>query len=433
MAITPDELLRDWGFLANPFREAVAEQEHGIESAFVRPSYFGEFLGEPSRPRSAFIFGDRGDGKSRINRSTQSLLSLADPKPLLVDYSDFTWVEQEPLRDMALERHLERVLIGAVDQLVREAMKNPTLVSNLSDEMRMRFRWCSLRFKAAGLARERQRNARTLLEHGRTGRLEGLRSASRWLGDHLAQKRVDLERQVEDASKIAELIRMTLVFLGPSLPTRELAGPASINHVREMVDLVRACGFTGILIFVDRIDEAPATADRPDKAAELVRSLTTSLPLLEFDGLGVKFFLPKVVFTQLRRELRTDRIFTREIEWTRESLTELLELRLRSFSREARTSLHPFLAADVRPTFDEIIHYYSASNPRNLLRLLDHVMTETARETDGEKPPHERSVSSGSLKAGVRGFYYLRSGEADGAEYIERIENMWEGEPPLQL
>jgi len=417
---TPDQLLADWGFVANPFRDTVAEREQGADMGFIRPSYYGDLIGDPRRPASAFIFGDRGDGKSKINRNTQKFLRMSPSRPLLVEYSDFTWLSRESLEHVGLDDHLERIITSVIDSFMLELVAEPTRVKNLDTSRRQTLRWYSLRYPPKGIRREREANLRTVLTTGIEGRWRKMRRGGTHLGDYLGRRRLEVERQVQEGSKIAEVVRLMLVLFGPSFSRSELTDGVEISQLGNVVQLIREAGFAGVLVFLDRVDEAPVTTAVPRLGAQVVRPLALSLPLLELDGFGIKFFLPTQVLEGLRPELRTDRILTREIKWTRSSLKEMLSKRLLAYSRDFRDSLDAFVDDEVRDDFEQTVFDYAANNPRNLLRILDHVVTECARSA--VKDLGGKKVTRGNLKDGLRDFYRLRVGEEDGPRYLERLK-----------
>ena len=81
------------------------------------------------------------------------------------------------------------------------------------------------------------------------------------------------------------------------------------------------------------------------------------------------------------------------------------------------------LDAPIRETFYEAIFHYSAENPRNMLRLLDSILTELA---DSEENP--AVITEQAARRGIDKFVAMRSNESDGDAYVARLRQR--GRPP---
>ena len=71
----------------------------------------------------------------------------------------------------------------------------------------------------------------------------------------------------------------------------------------------------------------------------------------------------------------------------------------------------------IRDTFYDAIFHYSAQNPRNMLRLLDAILTELA---DTEENP--TVITEKAARRGIEKFVSVRSRESDGDAYSARLE-----------
>lgn len=421
-------LLSKWGFSQNPFREPVAELERNASRYFVMPPYFSEVVGNTRDIRSTFVFGHRGDGKSTLRMEVEKYLEAMDPKPLIVDYSSFSEHTEKSLNDLDLDFHLEKILRLAVRVLLKEIEKEPSLLNGLSTAELARTQWYLFRFTPDANWKESERRWITALnalpEDQGWKRLGG--KAFRSITSYLRHKRAEIERVQGGASWVSDVAKLALILFSPELPGAEsLKQKALFELLEAFKTIIISSGFCGLVALVDRVDETLLFNDRPDLAARLLLPLVLAAPVLEMPGLAIKFFLPASVLDQLRSKLRTDRIRTFQLSWNDDSLRNALAKRLEAFSLGNAPSLDPFLEDSVRADFYRNIFYYSGSNPRNMLRLVDSVLTELCNT---QETPEK--INSNALDAGIRRFITIRTGELDANEYIRRLRERPE-EPPL--
>jgi hypothetical protein len=229
-----------------------------------------------------------------------------------------------------------------------------------------------------------------------------------------------------DQSVIVGAIKLTLVLLAPAMPTAaQSAAQDELQSLRTLLAILNSMDVSGIVVLVDRLDETPLLGRRPDLMADLIRPLLSSMPYLELEGVGTKFFLPRQVFLDLRREIRTDRILTRHISWSDNSLREVLSKRLMVFSDNRVSSLSEFVEPETQEVFDRSVMFYAAKNPRNMLRILDSIVTEVCNLHDKAE-----RIDRLGLESGIREFLRIRTSEGDASEYEGRLKERHE-DPPL--
>lgn len=421
-----ESLAKQWGFIGYPFREPVAERESNRERFFVQPPYFREILGDLKKPSSTFVFGYRGDGKSSLRLAVQSDLEVAEPKYLVVDYTSFTSFTAEEAKAATVETHFEVIFRSVIDRLLSDASANQSLLGKLNSEELGRFHWLALRYPPKGDWRSAERRLIDVLAKGgeqkQIKRL-GLRGF-RHVVSYLRQKRQELNRRAAagDRGMVADIVSTALTLIAPDTPASAgLAEKDLDGLLTEVITLVRKVGFAGIVVLVDRVDEAPSFGSDPRVASDFIRPLATALTILEADGFAVKFFLPWEIYERIRTQIRTDRLRWKVIEWQEPALRELLRRRLLAFSVEQVQSLDEHVHPTIRDTFHEAITHYSAENPRNLLRLLDSILTEVA---DAD----ETMITERTARLGIDKFVSMRRNESDGDAYAARLRKR--GQPP---
>lgn len=416
-----------WGFIANPFREPVAEREQNRETFFVQPPYFTEILGDLQKPSSTFVFGHRGDGKSTLRLAVQKALEVAERRYLVVDYTAFSGISAEDAKSASLKTHMETIFSAVVDRLLREAASDPAVIASCTTEELSRFRWFALRFAPRGDWRAAERQLIEVVS--RSGKQRDLKRLGlrgfRHVVSYLRQKRQDIDRKAAAGEKglVSDIASLVLTLIAPEAPdTAAFASKDVESLLAELLAIVRK-SFLGIVVLVDRIDEAPSFGTRSAIATDFIRPLATALTILEAEGFAVKFFLPWEVYELLRGDIRTDRLRTQTIQWQDAALLELLRRRLLAFSMERVAALDERIDPAIQASFYDAIFHYSAENPRNMLRLLDSILTELA---DTEENPVV--ITERAARLGIDKFVTMRSNESDGNAYVARLRKR--GKPP---
>lgn len=426
----PDALTQNWGFSRYPFRGAFeAGREEDLHSYFLEPPYFRDILGDPREPTSSIVFGSRGDGKTAICKMIiYHLQSETADRVLIVRYDDFSrWTQQE-IVELSLDSHIEAILGLAVEKFIQELERCPSLLEALETDARSTLQWFVLRFlPAAGYA---QAEARLISlfdqipqsrRFRRFGRMWFRRAAS-----YLRRKRVEVETVGDSESKVVQLTKLVFVLLPLSHPgVTGLQSETMLALLKRFRDLVLSAGFDSMYIMVDKVDETEPCSGSYSLAAQLVSPIVGSLVYLELPQIATKLFLPTVIRDMLTVTPRTDRITTRNISWTQERLKALLKKRLLAFSGDKIGSLEPFVDPSIWDQFERKVLHYSALCPRNLLRLLEHIVGELC---ELEEVP--KRVTAAAMDAGIDHFLTFRFGEEHSAEYRSRIEESHEQLPP---
>lgn len=413
------DLMTAWGFAADPFTEHIAEQEERLERSFVAPNDFEKIVGDPEHPRPAFVFGSRGEGKSTMCRMVMQRLEALERPPLIVNASDFSeWSVDEIERGLALQDHVRRILRASAIALVETLEANPLPLLGLSRRERASLRRFVARLLPLVDDGSHEHRLARLIEQvngdGTARRSAGL--AIRWVSRFLRRKRFEFEGNELKSEHVGALLGL-LTLIAPASPGTR--GGATIQAIfNAFVLLVRRLGFPSMYVLVDRVDDMQTVGNRPDRVAKLVASLVGSVAFLESEGLGIKIFLPQ----EARRDLpglRTDRIRTYQIEWDERRLGHFLRQRVTAYSRGEELDGIEHVIDDY-PAFEREVFRASAYAPRNLLRILDLIVSKHCnREGGGLVIGHE------DVEAGVRTFRELRKQEADLELYEARV-NRWD-------
>lgn len=154
------------------------------------------------------------------------------------------------------------------------------------------------------------------------------------------------------------------------------------NYVfAKTVEFARAFGFSGVVLHIDKIDETDWTGNDVDAAANLIYPLLSNIQLHEIDGLTWTFFLWDKVREYLTpvdsRQVRWDKIPNGNIKWNEEYLSQLIDKRIQYFSEGKIQSLSEICDSNfnVNIMTNDLIQL-SESSPRNLVTLMDSVLSE---------------------------------------------------------
>lgn len=426
-----ETLLKEWGFKENPFNVYTAEHEEDLPKFFVKPPYFKDIIGNIRSPKSSIIFGPRGDGKSAILKMVKYTLEKNNPnRPLIVQYTDFSKWNEGEIRNISLADHIERILGLAVKAFISELEKENWRLGKLKFNEQILLQWFILKFLPVTEYHQAENRLNSLFDN--ICQANFFIRKGEWLfrrtKSFLRLKRIEIDSASDSVSGAAQIAKMILIFFSPQVPGfKSLPRETMLDSLVKFKDLVLCAGFPSICILVDKVDETDVCNGKYNLAAALIAPMVTSLSFMELNDIATKLFLSKQIKEILGPAIRTDRILTRDISWSEDSLKIMLKRRLLTYSDNRIDSLNPFVASDILYKFDKILFYYSAMCPRNLIRILDLVMAELC-ETE-EKP---QKITEAALEAGKNQFLKVRSGEGDFKAYQNRLKEISESIEDLE-
>lgn len=423
------DIVRAWGFTADPFSDRAAETDDRMARAFVAPRYFDEIVGDPQRPRPTFVFGWRGEGKSTLCTMVAQRLRGMDHPPLVVEATDFSGWPVDKLDSLTLDDHIWRILEACVTALVEALESSSRPAPSIGASDRALLESFVLRWLPAVDHGDREARLGALLDRlapdeRRIHRYGG--KGYRRIASYLRGKRLEFERAKIQSKEVSSLL-VALMLVAPSTPdARSFAGATPQSIFDLFVGLVRRLGFPSLFVLVDNVDEVDVVNNQPDLIARLVRPLVTSVRFLESKGLGIKLFLPEEAHAKLIG-IRSDRIQPYRIEWNDQRLGTFLEARIRAYSDGRHERLdHVF---EDYASLEPRLLRAAGRAPRNMLRVLDEIVRE---HCERESPPPR--IDRVCVDAGLRVFTEHRMIEDDRDRYQARLdawdrEHRVEGEP----
>lgn len=411
-----------WGFSADPFSLFVAETEDRLERSFVAPHYFDEVVSDPERPQPTFVFGSRGEGKSTLCKMVAQRLRALPRPPLVVEATDFSGWPVEKLDVLTLDDHIWRILQACVATLVEALEGGPPPATPIAASDRALLEDFVLRWLPAVDHGSREARLGALLDRlspdDRRIRRYGGKGLRRVMS-YLRGKRLEFERARTVGGEVSKMLAMLMVVAPMTPDASSFAGTTSQGVFDLFVRLVQRLGYPSLYVLFDKVDEIDAVTNRPDRVAKLVSPLASSAGFLESQGLGIKLFLPEEARGDLTG-IRFDRIRTRHILWDDERLKTFLRSRIRAYSDGRHDGLqHVF---EDYPKFEPLLLRASAQTPRNMLRILDHIVSE---HCEREAPPLR--IDTSCALTGLKTFTQHRMLESDASRYQNRLD-AWDRE-----
>jgi hypothetical protein len=413
-----EELLSRWGFETDPFATFSAELETRTEQFFLPPPYFRDITGDPENPNSTIVFGARGEGKSTLFEMVSKALQGASPRtPLQISYTDFSDLSEKSMEEALLPFHIENIFRRAVLLILDCLSQDPTLLKKLDSHELSDLHWFILWLFSPDPNGVELKFTKIKNIAYPMGKLRsGVSKIGGALHRYLRRRRFALEHTADSESTAVQIAKAFAILLPETPGSKEIRHESTLDRLKRFINVLQALGFASFIVLIDRVDESPAATKRPELATKLVEPLLTSLPLLELKGFAIKFFLPLIVRDQLGGDVRTDRIRTRDISWSDETLEILLLRRLSAFSdghvNSIESLFNPTEAAQLRRE----LFVNSARRPRDMLRLLDHVVSDLC-----ESETEPRFISGSAFQLGLTKFRAERLRDYDAADYEERV------------
>lgn len=309
------------GLMEDPFALYEAEREGTrLSSFFVDRPYLYEVLGDPAAPQAAFLMAGRGCGKT----ATRAMVAYEcqhgrfKNRVLVVNYTDFGPLLAQVKHDLSRSssyHHIRLVMRGALKAVAEDIPPD---------------------------------------------NLEALSEVNRKLLVGFAHEFADSVSRFQ--------ITLVIGNAGADLNWESLS-PQEI--LQTFARLVANMGREAIYVLVDRVDEMPGTVTNPEKSVALLKPLVADQPLIEMSHVAFKFFLPITIGAALQESvpIRRDRVVVHLVNWDRDTLKELIQLRLRFFSQDCVPRLEDLCAPEARYAVMDKLVNACESSPRTLLRL----------------------------------------------------------------
>ena len=323
------------GLSRNPFEHYTAETEPDISAYAVRPPYLTTIVERAQGLTSFVLFGDRGSGKSATRLKVYNELWMqvhsdkAGRHPFIVNVTEFSRVIPVFSAGKLEDRQIvELVAFNVIEQIFiwlasLEQDERDIFIGALNkDERSLVFALMQgFYLTISELDREISTNEAMKLLNAAWTTKSVVWINKRWdsiskifvnILTAMSKKHLD---QDLDVSASAEKILNSLKADTPSVSRAILA---------RLVELAQSFGFSGICIFIDKIDETSATSSSAEATARFIHPLLSHVQLLEISGCSFVVFLWSKVQSHFTNKytVRIDKIANANITWTADGLAK---------------------------------------------------------------------------------------------------------------
>jgi hypothetical protein len=383
------------GFEDNPFAHTNADEEERLPEYFVPPPYFESAFGNPLKPKSFIVFAPRGGGKSAQRRMIE--LRSSENSILSITYDNFDFPDVSKAGDVKIYHHLKRIIRFILTGLLVNIYSNPDSANLLEKADKQIF----LKLAAEHLGDIKSTDLTIALDSLKSLKDKFKDVWNEWfpaIGIGL-QSVVKLLKPIHD---FGDNISTLTKFQDPEFKT-----PDSLKfQLKLLVDLSQKLKWNSIYILVDRVDEASTTGNNVKDSFSLLEPLLRDLSLLEFPGMGFKFFLWDQLQPLCQDVVRTDRVNQEGLDWDNQMLTAMWEKRLLAFSGKKIRGLEQISVPLIPYSIDDLCFIFSNQSPRDLIRIGDQILSEQ-QEID----PNSTAITEPAIYKALDKFCTKRAAE----------------------
>jgi len=350
-----ERLLRNVGFDSDPFAQTNADEEERLADYFISPPFFTAVYGQPSNPKSSFVFAPRGGGKTALKRRIE--ISSSDTDFLCVTYNYFP-IAGMRINDVTADYHLTNIVrlvlvavitavearkIGALDKTDKQLLYLLTR-DCLSTIERGALKSAVDSVKSFGDSAKEFWNAYT----GPIGLALSALFAKFGLGA------AEIKRVDQSGAKTSD----------------------NIERLAALKKIAQGLGYKSIYVLIDKVDETAITG-KASTSYEFISPIAADLQLLELSGYAFKFFLWDLLRDDYKKVARPDRIKYYSLEWSEDQLKEMLSRRLAAFS-SGRISTLDSIVEDAGKTadVDQLVAMFAQGSPRKMIRICKEIFDQ---------------------------------------------------------
>lgn len=375
-----EELFYNLGFRENPFSRFSAEEETDyIDNIFSPPKYYQTIYSDIFAGTSRFILEGRGIGKSALMFKLKNQLDSRACLTILIDqYDNIPETENE-----------KQLLIEILKKLVINysiiLMKNPQKLKHLDKHDKERLACFILLFFESLSATEYQTIYNKATRYQSKNALKTLfnwvllkpinitlSGVSEVISTTIA-KSLGLPYQNDESSYkkfIPELNIEKFEESGKDL--MEIDYKRLKELLKDLSLIIRKTEFERVVIFFDKIDEYPKLKGNIKKISEFLKPITQDTSLLQIQDISFVFIIWDKVKAQLIG-IRFDKFKPIDISWTDQELMEIINKRLKFFSKEQNIRLEDIVRNPIH--LNKILRL-SSKSPRDLIMLLSRIYEE---------------------------------------------------------
>lgn len=387
-------LANSLGFDGNPFQYTNADQEERLPTYFVPPPYFASVFGNPASPRPFIVYAPRGGGKSAQRRMIER--RCVQERVLAITYDEFEFPELSRASEIRLHHHLRAIIRSCLVGVLLTLQEREHFEESLTNSDKKILLQLSAEHLVGTSEIEYEQTLRSLKSLKERFK-EGWNEWVPFTGA-LANVLLGVIKRFAPVDSIDGLREFSI---------EEYSRSNSLKHQLRLVsNVAQNVGWRAIYILVDRVDEAELTGNSFTDSFRLIEPLLKDLQLLEFDGIGFKFFLWDMLQPLCDKIVRTDRVDQVTLYWEEDLLRKMWRTRLGAFSNEVIADLNQ-ISDEINPlNADELAFIFANHSPRDLIRIGAQVLQEQLEVDAGAM-----RLSQEAIFRGLDKFSALRASE----------------------
>ncbi len=351
------EFVTNLGFEFNPFQSVNADQEATILGEyFITPDYFEDLWGDKYSPISSIIYAPRGGGKS-AQRIMIEKKATESGDVLPIDYTKHDLSAFSKIEEVTISYHLvslNKLLLIAFFKRLSEFNESPFEAFNYTERQYI-----------FNLAKKYLSKTPNIYPKNEVKKFK-----------KLPDKASDFWRTIK--APFSDFIKSATKKQGFEIDLSSVQGNKQLEgthreNLKYLVDCLAKLGFVSIYVLVDQVDEQNLTGNDTEASFVLVRDLIKDLQLLETENLCFKFFLSDSLRPYTNTHARPDRILTFEIQWSHDKLHEMLDKRVKIYSKERVLHFEDLL--EDANSLNRVL-LFSEHSPRDCIRICRRIISE---------------------------------------------------------
>lgn len=358
-----NEYLTNLGFKSNPFQFSNADKEvDHLSDYFVKPDYFEDVWGNPYEPVPSIVYAPRGAGKTAQRVMIEKRARKADDI-LAVSYVNHDLTQFKNATEIDLTYHLtflNRLLLVAFFRRIEDEEFDFHNVYTFTERQYI--------YK---ISRIYLYNTPASFPNQAINSLKTIEDLAVDLWKGFKEPIVNVIKQISK-SKGLEV----------DLSKIEIDKKLELSHKDNFFNIIKLLGkanYKSIFILIDKVDEQSLTGNNAEASFRLIEHLVKDLELLETPGVSFKFFLWDSLKSYSAISARPDRVFSYDLNWEWNQLTEMLNKRVSSFSDGKVTNFEKMFVH--KKLLGRII-LFSGLSPRDCIRICNRVISEQFKKNE---------------------------------------------------
>lgn len=422
------ELYQHLGFEQNPFSTYSAEEESDfLDNIYINPKFFSSLKSDISNGRSRFIIGARGVGKTALLSQLQTALNTDNAFSIIID--SFGGI---PITNNENE-FIRRILEDLTKYYCFEIRKTPQKLRKLNKEQKEKLSFIISEFFITLSSSEYNTLVNKTNIHKYPNFFKRLYNYifNKPLNFLLAGSMEVISDTIRKSLGLPEINKEEFYknYI-PELTLQTSSHPQiTLNYksykaiLSDFSNIIKLSGFKTTVIFFDKIDEYTILKNNISLVADFLVNILKDTTILMNDSYSLVFSLWDAIKPELTNKgVRFDKIKPIDITWTDNEIKEILEKRIRYFSKETR-ELNMLIHSPEK--LDEIVNL-SNHSPRYTLRLLSYIYDCQADINDSATTLNSDAIDTGERIYCLNFDYYAlyptkSSGKEDIITNINRL------------